>query len=770
MLKVKSSLIFSLFLTITLFSQNLDIEKKNSEYFKYPLENIFLHLNKTTYISGDEIWFKGYVLNQQKATLSEQTKNVYIDIYDNNLNVIKSKLFLVKDGVFNGQIKVDSLFKKNKYLIKASTNWMKNFNHDNSFKQVINIKSKNLTPVEKNNKSNAIDFQFLPEGGHLIYNAQNSLAFKALNKIGNGIFIKGELYENDSVIKIFKSNSLGHGKVIFHPKEGRKYKAIVKTADNNNFTYNLPLIKKTGINIILTNRKHNIHITINSNNKTSKKRNYKLLIHKNGGFISYKINFNNNKTTVLLNKLKIFNGINTVTLFNENNKPILERLFFNDRLLNQPDLKIEKVNENVDSLTFKISSTKKVFSSISALPRTTISYRPDNNILSSFLLRPYLKGRIEKPSFYFQEKIKTKDLDLLLICQGWSKYKWTDVFNNKQKIIYNFENGLNIDVELKKLNKKTKNVFMFPTKRHSSKTFNISGKKKITLKNYIPFKNETFSFSKTNKAGNLSPQKTNLIIKKIYSPTPINKNEFKFNNIEESTTPILLNSEEEYETLNDVTITSKINKSFIDPIFSTGNITEVTQDVINNYLYLHEFLNTKGYIATIGHGFSEETKLGEVTIFSRRNYNLSGKLKPLIFLDNARLTDFNILYNFRMENIKRVLFDKTSAIGGVNGTAGIIKIYTRKTLRNKSVKKNEISFSQKIKHGFEPTKTFYIPKYISYKIDSYKKYGIIHWLPNVNTINKPYIFKIKNTGLKNIAFFIEGIDFKGNLISKKVTF
>ena len=54
----------------------------------------------------------------------------------------------------------------------------------------------------------------------------------------------------------------------------------------------------------------------------------------------------------------------------------------------------------------------------------------NTNIEAAFLLTPYLKGYIEKPSYYFNNTDRKKliELDLLLLTQGWSKYDWNDIF------------------------------------------------------------------------------------------------------------------------------------------------------------------------------------------------------------------------------------------------------------------------------------------------------------------------------------------------------
>ena len=74
-----------------------------------------------------------------------------------------------------------------------------------------------------------------------------------------------------------------------------------------------------------------------------------------------------------------------------------------------------------------------------------------------------------------------------------------------------------------------------------------------------------------------------------------------------------------------------------------------------------------------------------------------------------------------------------------------------------------------IEYGFEPERTFYVPKYASYQIDSYKKYGVIHWIPKINlTSDSLQEIKFENTNQDEIIFFIEGMSSNGDVFSQKV--
>ena len=47
---------------------------------KGPLENIHLHLNKTSFLQGERLWFKAYVRDQNSKLPSLATTNLHVGI------------------------------------------------------------------------------------------------------------------------------------------------------------------------------------------------------------------------------------------------------------------------------------------------------------------------------------------------------------------------------------------------------------------------------------------------------------------------------------------------------------------------------------------------------------------------------------------------------------------------------------------------------------------------------------------------------------------
>ncbi|MEM8928896.1 MAG: hypothetical protein AAGC45_11880, partial [Bacteroidota bacterium] len=59
--------------------------------FMGPKENVHLHLNKTTFLQGERLWFKAYVRDQNTKLPSLETTNLHVGIYAGDGEEVKRK-------------------------------------------------------------------------------------------------------------------------------------------------------------------------------------------------------------------------------------------------------------------------------------------------------------------------------------------------------------------------------------------------------------------------------------------------------------------------------------------------------------------------------------------------------------------------------------------------------------------------------------------------------------------------------------------------------
>jgi len=790
-MKITSSALSSFLFFFALFVQAQEVKKVEDsylEYFKLPRETLFLHTNKTTYLTDEDIWFKVYAFDRKNELTSKSTTNIYFGFYDSKGTQLDKRLYLAQQGAAEGYYKIDSLLPTGEYYLKVATNWMKNFEEDDSFIQKVQILNPKESRKENDKKiPKEYDFQFLPEGGHILEGVKNNIGIKTVDQEGKGTKSSGViLNSDDDEVARFSSNILGIGKFSFTPMKDEKYTAKVTLDTGKKFEKNLPAIDPLGVAISVNNvRKDKTIITLSLNEDSF---NYfidsklKLVIHKDGKIKSIPVVFNDYTKNIILAKKDLFKGVNTITLFNENEEPLLERMFFNPMgATKNYELFLNKIRVDEDSITYKIQ-TKEFLgddilnASISVLPSETISYNPDNTIISAIYLQPYIKGTIENPQYYFKNFNRSKqfELDVLLLTQGWSRYSWDRIFNLPPELTFGFENGFSINGSINSDLKNIKSLILYPTKYNGTTLIDFSDKGKFNIKNILLEKGEVLRFSATTFNG-----KTKRPIVYLGNLTYESKDYIVLSSLDNSYNTGYYNEKsipenftlDGYEELDEVNIVVKKKERLYDPQFPNAKITLINRNIARQYPYVTDFLQFNGF--TVNDALNNGAVLGQVTITTQgRSGSSENGVSPVLFIDGALMQDFNILQTINMNQVEKILIDRSGVglgISGGNGFGGVIKITTRKTTLFNSNAVSPPIFSKKIIFGFEPKKDFYAPKYISYRQQSFKNYGIIHWSPNINiSTNGSDNLTTINTKLDEINFYIEGVSTNGTVFSQVV--
>lgn len=756
------------------------ISSAYANYSKLPREIAFAHVNKSLYLKDERIGFSVYVFDKNTKKHSDVTTNVYCSIEDDKGTVLNKILILAKNGVARGDFLIDSTYASGNYTFKAYTNWMKNFDEQNLYIQSLKI----INTDEDNSVSPQIetpklDAQFLPEGGHLIANVKNVVGVIVKNNNDRG-FKEAEVVikeSNGERITNFKTNQFGIGKFMFTPEDGKNYTAEI-TYDDLKSIVNLKPAERNGINLSLNNLGRKIALTFRSNANTLKTisgKNYRILIHNGSITKSLNISFTNlEEITKLINTNDLFPGMNIITLFDDANNPILERLFFNyDGISVVPSETpvVSKSNDSISiSIPFKgINSTDFHNISVSVLPSGTTSYETNHNILSYIYLQPYVKGYIENARYYFTaiDRKKTFELDNLLLTQGWSSYKWNAIFDYEANIKFDFEKGITVNASINK--SKNNQFIMYPMTNSTIQTIDVPKKENtFTIKELLPIDDEKVVFGSLNKQQNV--EKPNLYAQFSPSQIPSIDNFIKIpplkvksiydSKIEES---VFKNSISDAQELDLVVINAQKEKTRIEEIErrqTSGSIDVFDENARNRYIDFASYISNKGFNVT--------QSANSLNITTQRRNTLNGGRTPLIYYDKLLLSDFSVLLNLDMRNVDYIVVDKSGLGEGIRGAAGVIKIFTNPQLKfGNDLQKNRLQ-EILIPLTFTSPKTFYTPLYSSYRSDFFNQYGVIDWIANGKIdANGNLNFKITDKGIEQIKVFVEGTANKGSFISEE---
>jgi hypothetical protein len=782
--------------SLTLFSflsinaqNNSEIIDAYEDYTEAPREISYVHLNKSTYIEGEMMGFTAYVFDKFTKSLSKTTVNLYCTISDSTNKVIKKKLIKVNNGTSSNIFNIDSLFTSGKYTFKAYTNWMLNFKEPNYFEQQFFVIGPDIqSEVKTTKRETNFDIQVLPEGGHLLANVQNSIGIIVKNSLGIGLAnATGKILDqNNVVITTFKLNRFGITKSLISPKTTDSYKIVV-TNDTEEITATINPAEAMGINMSLNQLKNNVILSLRTNhltNETLKNEDYTLVIHNGHQINEFLFNFKTeNEITKTINTESLSSGINIFTVFDKHKTPILERLYFNYKNIQQTKSNVISTTQFKDSLNLKLKlfaaiDTKKINTvSISVLPSETKSYNKNSSILSKVYLEPYIKGFIQNPSYYFTNNTAEAqyNLDHLLLTQGWSSYNWNNIFNAPPSYTHNFENGINTIVNINEKNKQ--GVYISSALKHKKSEMFVLTEVDSTFNQtrLYPEDKESYKIYRTN---NKQSKKLHLHVQYMPSTIPLfNLNISTPNNAFigmdfkplETTTMKPAWNNKGIQALDEVLVTTDIKeKTRIMKIKANtfGQVNFIDDATRNNAETIATYLSKFGYRVT--------TKQGSLQIYDRRTNK-----KPIVFLDGMALQTGNLYpltNNYQMTYVDYIELNKNGLgadriAAGMNeeaGGAGYIKIVTDPIRFARRENSNISSLSEhKFPLTFSSSKKFYVPSYKNYNSTFFKEYGTLAWLPDVKPNHNGILdFKIYNTYTSSLNLYIEGVLNDGTYISE----
>lgn len=776
----------------SLSAQNMSVKDKVKpafeKYFGLPRASLFLHLNKNAFVQGEHLWFKGYLYNRLKELPFDEPVNLYIGIYDGDGNQVKNELFISRNGYSQGQIKIDSTLKKGQYYLKGSTSWMRNFKEEDAFIQQFTVLG-DAVVADSTTSERQYDVQFLPEGGHWISDVQGVLGIKAIDQNGKSLpFLSGIIRnQKGEEVTTFITNQFGLAKVTMVPVKGDVYWAFVIKDNGLYEKIRLPKPEDLGLALsVKTLADNRIMILVGTNVQTKKRMGNKphsILIHRDGLLKQIDLLFKKDDLYVshILEKKGVHKGMNIITLVDNKGNPISERLFFNFEGINDRVIKADVKSAGKDSLSIVVSSSENVAVSslsISILPKETKAYQNDFNIESSFLVRPYLKGSIENLRYYFEDRSMDKEaeFDLLLLTQGWSRYYWENIYGVPPEKKYDFRTGIDVVGQLNKELPKNSQLLLYSGLNTNPQIVSVDQRSQLfKLDNYYLEQGEELKLTLLNKRGDL--ERPNLYLRansgakndKIYDLYPNGFDNLiapKFNSIEIGDFVLPDNTIE----LEEVIVSDdRVEEKVTTPFIPERKIKKMTLSKERLYPNLIDLIRSNGFNVWE----VPNTGYDRIRITTKRPLVFSlQQPSPILYIDDVRYSDFNILLDFKSTKIESYFIDR-SGNGEPGGAGGVIRVYTRKegevgASNNQKANRKTKFFIYKVSGGFRALKKYYTPRYKSFVDDSFRNFGTVHWEPNLslNTSGSGE-FKIYNTGLKEMVLFIEGMNVDGTLFSSK---
>jgi hypothetical protein len=774
----------TLLFSLAIFSQNNEETVKSKigvvleNYFNLEREAIHIHLNKTTFLNEETIWYQGYIVNR-KTSKPFYTSNVFVLLFDEDGKQIDDKLVYAENGIFSGKIKLDPKLDSGNYYIQVYTNWMNNFTENESTLVKVNI----INPEQGIRDSKKIVKETLkiylnPEGKNLISGVSNNIGIQ-VKDCNNNVPINLEATIQTSAgqaLQTVKLNNYGYG--VFHTIPTTTALKVVVKYEDKIIENNLPPANLIGlaieVNSFILDNKTIIKVKTNEYSFNSLQfRGLNLVIHQDQNHIVQPLNFtsNNLEQIIIINNADLNPGINTIRIIDNELKEWSERqIYISPVSKNNYDIVKNSQQENGIKLAAFSNSTNNMIS-ISVLPLETKSINDNNSIIAGITINPYLNTALLHSNYYLNDvnRLKYYELDLALLNQEGLKYNWEYMKLQPPTAHYTFDMGINLKGTIvNPLKDKSANKLkLVSSKEYITATADVAENGEFEFSNLL-LTDSTYVILSLHKLPNFEYIETKLALQVLNGKKPYQKVfsglvKEKYSAENDTITTINLDFpdfKQKAIQLQEVVSKKKKKQLTYGNILSNRMLRGQKIDSTNNHMSLLNFIE--------GNGFAVNNTIGNISIYSRLPQLSAGPPPtPIVFIDDRQLYfDFYELNDLKMNEIDEIYINAYTAVAGINNNIGIIKIYRKKEQNKYSKKIHPNSFF--VKDAFSKFSTFQNLEYMNAFSSGFNNFGIISWFTKtILDSDGNFTFDIPDYNRQNCKIIIEGMATDGQVFHEE---
>lgn len=700
---------------------------------KYEQEKVHIHFDKDTYLPGETVWMKAYLLSESKP--SYISKNIYFDWTDARGHLLLHSVSPVTEGTASSSFVIPDAVENGVVHVKAYTRWMLNF--DDAFlynKDIPVLTASNEFNVNPEKIRSAINF--FAEGGDLVNGVNSILAFEALDQHGRPVIINGVIKNSKNIIlNSFHTTYNGMGAFSFTPVNGKEYQAFWKDESGESHTTPLPQAKPNGVVLHMVSYKNDqIHFTLERSVDAVSLNRLTVI-----GMIDQKVVYKNNMNLVNYMADGSFStasfpcGILQLTILDADLSPLAERVIFinNRKSYGKTQMRRELVNLNKrarNEISIEIPDSLSTNLSISVTDGG-FGLDSSNNIYSDLLLSGDLKGNINDAAAYLENSDNTNDrLNLLLLTHGWRRFNWESVVSGKYPALKYLHDGdfltlkgeihgpsASLDTEdsialLMISRDRKKHVLNLPV--------NADGKFNQRGLFFYDSVQVVYKFNHVSKLNNTSEISLYSDLLPALSPAKANEPAYAWIKV-----PDVVLEKELNGNIMETTDYSVLSQAMSYIVTPKPDVIKGTSETAAHYLStmfvdLHFPATLKEPVARAGDGrLTSYSSNGASSLRNNTNISLDG---TLVAMDDLKSV-----------SMKEVLFIKFVPKSSPKALP-TLAISSRQALAQSSILESKTGFA--VITGYTPVREFYAPRYTNEKIVDYPASDFrstLYWNPSV---------------------------------------
>lgn len=445
---------------------------------KLPQEQVFLHMDNSSYYLGDTIYYKAYVKRSDNGRPSNLSGILYCELLNNDGFLVERQMISLENGEGHGNFSLaDTLLYAGYYELRAYTKWQLNWgvteqphsmwaeryffsksmakdyyrDYEKLYSRVFPVYDKprtpgnyttdmTLRPLAAYYKDPAEEpkttIEIFPEGGSLVAGVRQRVAWEARNEVGKTLHGTLSITMPDG--KVIASETVNRGRGVFEltaPLD-RKLKAQFVPAEGNgnpigckHAVVDMPEAEQDGVALHVSTDTAGITVSYQTAGLASQDT-LGLTIMRNG-IVQHFCQLDGNPVDVYATDA----GVYQITVFNTAGRVYADRLcFFLPAGFQYSNVSVSGVKDGhynaFEPISLTLHGTPGASMSVAVRDAAKSEYIYDTgNMLTETLLSSQIRGFVPHPQWFFQEDNaeRRQALDLLLMVQGWRKYSWREM-------------------------------------------------------------------------------------------------------------------------------------------------------------------------------------------------------------------------------------------------------------------------------------------------------------------------------------------------------
>ena len=453
---------------------------------RIPQEKVFVQMDNTCYFLGDTIWFSAFTRRTNSGRPSKISRVLYAELWNHDGFLVERKLVEMRDGRGSGFFALPDTLYSGYFELRAYTRWQLNWgqtehphnkyselwfynkamakdffrDYEKLYSRVFPVYDKpkeqgefnrdmTLRPLRRYFKNDPeppkLLLSLFPEGGNMVAGMPCRVAFEAALEDGEycegtvSLRIKDEELrvkdEKGEEVTEVRTENRGRGSFTFTPEEGKSYEAVFTSTDGKTAKQKIKDLEKEGVSLQVSQQGDQWLFDIHTN---LDKPLGMTIMHE--GVTSRFAQIQNEKLKIKNEELK--EGINQVTIFDEEGRVWADRLFFVTKPeLTKPTIAVTGLKEEYGpfepvelDVKCHMSNGNAPFEGTGVSLAVRDAVRQDNtfdsgNIMTEMLLSSEIKGFVPQPEWFFErdDEEHRRALDLLMMTQGWRRFAWREM-------------------------------------------------------------------------------------------------------------------------------------------------------------------------------------------------------------------------------------------------------------------------------------------------------------------------------------------------------